>query len=111
MELATLLLTPLTDTCPCCSNECSCCSDVQVVDLADNRVEMNLKMIRGTMLVDLPNDRSFTFEEFITTQAKFQKKQAELMSVRNEEVSGALGEPGVGELMSVRNEEVSGALG
>ena len=58
----------------------------QVVDLADNRVEMNLKMIRNTILVDLPNDRSFTFEEFVTTQAKFQKRQGELLQIRNEEV-------------------------
>jgi len=58
----------------------------KVIDLADNRVEMNLRMIRNTILVDLPSDRSFTFEEFITTQSKFQKRQGELLQIRNEEV-------------------------
>ncbi len=59
---------------------------MQVVDLVENRVETNLRLITNTMLVELPSDRSFTYEEFIATQAKFQKKQAELLAVRNEEV-------------------------
>lgn len=58
----------------------------KVVDLVDNRVESNMKAISNTMLVDLPSDRSFTYEEFISSQAKFQQKQAEILAVRNEEV-------------------------
>ena len=58
----------------------------KVLDLVDNRVEMNLKSIRNTLLVDLPSDKSFSYEDFISTQAKFQKKQTEQLQVKNEEV-------------------------
>ncbi|MEW5318622.1 MAG: hypothetical protein WDW38_009830 [Sanguina aurantia] len=58
----------------------------KVVDLVDNRVEANLAAIASTLLVDLPADRSFTYEEFISSQARFQHKQAEGLAVRNEEV-------------------------
>jgi dynein heavy chain len=47
----------------------------KVVDLVDNRVESNLRAIANTMLVDLPNDKSFTYDEFISSQAKFQSQQ------------------------------------
>ncbi len=64
----------------------------KVVDLVDNRVESNLRAIANTMIVELPSDRSFTYDEFVTTQARFQKKQAEQLAIRNEEVClGLLG--------------------
>ena len=44
----------------------------KVVDLVDNRVEMNLRAISNTILVDLPTDRSFSYDDFISTQNKFQ---------------------------------------
>ncbi|PNH08753.1 Dynein gamma chain, flagellar outer arm [Tetrabaena socialis] len=62
----------------------------KVVDLVENRVECNLNAIMDTMLVELPADRSFTYEEFVTTQARFQKKQAEQLGIRNEEVRRAI---------------------
>lgn len=34
--------------------------------------------------------RSFTYEEFITTQAKFQKRQAEQLGIRNAEVARSI---------------------
>lgn len=40
----------------------------KVVDLVDNRVEGNLRAIIGTLLVDLPADKSFTYEEFMASQ-------------------------------------------
>jgi hypothetical protein len=40
----------------------------KICDLADNRVEGNLAGIRATLLVDLPADRSFTYDEFISAQ-------------------------------------------
>lgn len=58
----------------------------KVLDLVDNRVESNLRAISNTMLVELPADRSFTFDEFVSTQQRFQKKQAEQLGIRNEEV-------------------------
>ncbi len=61
----------------------------KVLDLVENRVESNLRAISGTMLVELPSDRSFTYEEFVTTQQRFQKKQAEQLAIRNEEVGAA----------------------
>jgi dynein heavy chain len=61
----------------------------KVVDLTENRVESNLRAISSTMLVELPADRSFTYDDFVQTQARFQKKQSELLAIRNEEVSAA----------------------
>jgi hypothetical protein len=58
----------------------------KIVDLVNNRVEGNLAAIRGTLLVDLPADRSFTYEEFVATQGKFQKRQAETLAIKNEEI-------------------------
>eukprot|EP00798_Chlamydomonas_sp_ICE-L_P031303 gene31303-6451_t len=58
----------------------------KVVDLVDNRMEMNLRQIGSTVLVELPADRSFSYEEFCSAQAKFQKKQGEHLAIRNEEV-------------------------
>lgn len=60
----------------------------KVVDLTENRVDSNLGAISSTLLVELPTDRSFTYEEFVSTQNRFQKKQAELLAIRNEEVRG-----------------------
>jgi dynein heavy chain, axonemal len=47
----------------------------QVDDLVRNRVEANLRAIANTSLVDLPADKSFTYEEFVQAQAKFQAAQ------------------------------------
>ncbi|GFR42148.1 hypothetical protein Agub_g3000 [Astrephomene gubernaculifera] len=62
----------------------------KVLDLVENRVESNLRAISATMLVELPSDRSFTYDEFVTTQQRFQKKQAEQLGIRNEEVRRAI---------------------
>ncbi len=54
----------------------------KLTDLLDNRLEANLVAISRTRLVDLPVDRSFTYEEFVTSQARFIKKQGELLAVK-----------------------------
>ena len=54
----------------------------KVNDILDNRVEANLSSISKMRLVDLPVDRSFTYEEFVATQAKFVKKQSEVLAVK-----------------------------
>lgn len=54
----------------------------KINDLLDNRVEANLQAISKMRLVDLPVDRSFTYEDFVATQAKFVKKQAEVLAVK-----------------------------
>lgn len=46
--------------------------------------------------------RSFTYEEFITAQDKFQKAQAQQLAVRNEEVACAIED--VISLVEVRTE-------
>nr|Q39575.1 RecName: Full=Dynein gamma chain, flagellar outer arm [Chlamydomonas reinhardtii]7KZM_C Chain C, Dynein gamma chain, flagellar outer arm [Chlamydomonas reinhardtii]7KZN_C Chain C, Dynein gamma chain, flagellar outer arm [Chlamydomonas reinhardtii]7KZO_C Chain C, Dynein gamma chain, flagellar outer arm [Chlamydomonas reinhardtii]8GLV_AD Chain AD, Dynein gamma chain, flagellar outer arm [Chlamydomonas reinhardtii]8GLV_AX Chain AX, Dynein gamma chain, flagellar outer arm [Chlamydomonas reinhar len=61
----------------------------KVVDLTENRVDSNLGAISSTLLVELPTDRSFTYEGFVE-QNRFQKKQAELLAIRNEEVRRAI---------------------
>ncbi|KIZ06068.1 Dynein gamma chain, flagellar outer arm [Monoraphidium neglectum] len=58
----------------------------KLTDLVTHRVEANLDAIRSTLLVDLPADRSFTYEEFNACQQRHQKKAAEGLAVRNEEV-------------------------
>ena len=54
----------------------------KINDILDNRVEANLQSISKMRLVDLPVDRSFTYEDFVATQAKFVKKQAETLAVK-----------------------------
>ena len=54
----------------------------KINDSLDNRVEANLQAISKMRLVDLPVDRSFTYEDFVATQAKFVKKQAEMLAVK-----------------------------
>ena len=34
--------------------------------------------------------RSFTYEEFINTQTKFQKRQADFLAIRSREIQGAI---------------------
>jgi len=64
----------------------------KLCDVLDNRVEANLKVVSRTLLVDLPSDRSFNFEEFVETQSKFAKKQSELLLIKNREVERAVNE-------------------
>ena len=54
----------------------------KINDSLDNRVGANLQAISKMRLVDLPLDRSFTYEDFVATQAKFVKKQAEMLAVK-----------------------------
>ena len=54
----------------------------KIRDLVDNRVEANLAAVSRTLLVDLPSDRSFTAEEFVASQAKFLRKQGDMLAIR-----------------------------
>ena len=62
----------------------------KVVDLLTNRVDANLQAIANTVLVDLPADRSFTYDDFISSQLKFQSKVSEQLQIRNTEVQTAI---------------------
>ena len=55
-------------------------------DAIDNRIEANLKLVAKTKFVDLPDDQSFTVEEFQTTQARFIKQQTDELVVKNVEI-------------------------
>ncbi|GBG77441.1 hypothetical protein CBR_g23890 [Chara braunii] len=59
-------------------------------DMVDNRIEANLKGISKTSLIDLPPDHSFTFDDFVSTQSRFIKRQTETMEVKNLEVERAV---------------------
>jgi hypothetical protein len=39
-------------------------------DMVDNRIEANLKSVSKIALIELPPDRSFTFEDFTSTQVR-----------------------------------------
>ena len=54
--------------------------------MLSNRVEKNLDMISRMLLINLPADQSFSYEEFVTMQSKFIAKQGVAMAVRNQEV-------------------------
>lgn len=58
----------------------------KINDMLSNRVEKNLDLISRMLLINLPADQSFSYEEFVTMQSKFIAKQGAAMSVRNQEV-------------------------
>eukprot|EP00217_Crustomastix_stigmatica_P013603 CAMPEP_0183798542 /NCGR_PEP_ID=MMETSP0803_2-20130417/19119_1 /TAXON_ID=195967 /ORGANISM="Crustomastix stigmata, Strain CCMP3273" /LENGTH=4519 /DNA_ID=CAMNT_0026043227 /DNA_START=42 /DNA_END=13598 /DNA_ORIENTATION=- len=64
----------------------------KINDILDNRIETNLKIVSRTPLIHLPADESFTYEEFVATQTKFVKRQAEKLIVKNSEISRAVQE-------------------
>ena len=48
--------------------------------------------ISGTILVDLPAEQSFTYDEFINAQTRSTRKQGSVLAVKNEEVRRAVNE-------------------
>jgi dynein heavy chain len=58
-----------------------------VNDIIDNRIENNIKMIGGVVLVKLPEDsRALSLEEFVETQQQHIVEQAELLISKNLEI-------------------------
>lgn len=55
----------------------------KVNDVLANRVDANLKAIHKMLLINLPTDQSFSYEEFVSMQSKFIAKQGGAISVRN----------------------------
>ena len=58
----------------------------KVNDVLSNRVEANLDTIAHMLLVSLPAEQSFSYDEFVTMQTRFIAKQGGSISVRNQEV-------------------------
>ena len=55
-------------------------------DILENRVEANLKHVARTLFVNLPAEQSYSYEEFLSKQARYIKKQTEAIAVRNVEI-------------------------
>ena len=62
----------------------------KINDIMDNRIEINLKAISKTVLVDLPQHQSFTLESFVSLQEKSIKSKGKLMDHRNLQVERAV---------------------
>ncbi|KAL4452763.1 hypothetical protein ABPG75_008425, partial [Micractinium tetrahymenae] len=61
----------------------------KVGDIMANRIAANLAAVAGGRLLDLPADQTFTYDEFVSHQARHIRRQAEALSVRNAEVQRA----------------------
>ncbi|KAH8095110.1 dynein light chain binding protein [Aureococcus anophagefferens] len=51
----------------------------KINDLVENRIEKNLKIIARTILVDLPEDKSVTLDEFVSMQELAVREQTEML--------------------------------
>ena len=54
----------------------------QGTDVAENRIEANLRAVADLRLVDLPADQTFTYEEFGSAQARQIKRQSAALAIR-----------------------------
>ena len=62
----------------------------KINDLVENRIEKNLKIIARTILVDLPEDKSVTLDEFVSMQELAVREQTEMLVSKNLEVETAV---------------------
>jgi len=62
----------------------------KINDLIENRVELNLKIISKTLLVDIKSESTFTLDQFVLMQEKATKKKTVLMDAKNLEVERAV---------------------
>ncbi len=63
-----------------------------VNDNLETRVEKNLRLVSRTLLVNLPSDRSFTLDEFVTLQQEWVRAQALLLQAKNMEIEASVGD-------------------
>ena len=61
-----------------------------VNDIVENRIERNLRAIARTLLVHLPQDRSFTLDEFVQAQQDYVSQQVTTLQAKNVEVENAV---------------------
>ncbi|CAM9200530.1 unnamed protein product [Hapterophycus canaliculatus] len=59
-------------------------------DIIENRIEKNLKIVSKTLLVDLPDDQSFTVQEFVDMQRKHIVTRSRLLQGKNVEILHAV---------------------
>jgi len=63
-----------------------------VNDNLEARVEKNLRLVSRTLLVNLPSDRSFTLDEFVSLQHEWVHAQGLLLQGKNLEVEASVGD-------------------
>lgn len=59
-------------------------------DLVENRIEKNLKIVSKTLLIDLPDDTSFTVSDFVAVQKVHINKKASMLQGKNSEIESAV---------------------
>ena len=58
-------------------------------DIIENRIEKNLKIVSKVLLVDLPENASFTLSEFVSMQQQHIKTKSFLLQGKNTEIKNA----------------------
>ena len=61
----------------------------QVNNIVENRIYSNLKTISSALLVNLPDNQSFSLEQFVSLQEKYIKQQSDVMEIKNREIEKA----------------------
>mgnify|MGYP002834821241 CR=1 FL=1 len=62
----------------------------KVNDIVDNRIEKNLKIISRAILVELPDDREVTLDDFVAMQETTVREKTNLLMAKNQEVETAV---------------------
>ena len=59
-------------------------------DIIENRIEKNLKIVSKTLLVDLPENSSFTVSDFVVMQQSHIAGRSRLLQAKNMEIENAV---------------------
>eukprot|EP01012_Entosiphon_sulcatum_P023115 TRINITY_DN280_c0_g1_i7.p1 TRINITY_DN280_c0_g1~~TRINITY_DN280_c0_g1_i7.p1 ORF type:complete len:2218 (+),score=554.82 TRINITY_DN280_c0_g1_i7:76-6729(+) len=62
---------------------------VKVNGIIDNRMQSNLKLISNTLLVHLPENQSFSLDQFVRLQESHIQQQSQFIDIKNVEVEKA----------------------
>lgn len=63
---------------------------IKINDLVENRIEKNLKLIARTVLVDLPENKSVTLDDFVSMQEYAVREKTQVLVSKNLEVETAV---------------------
>jgi dynein heavy chain len=55
-------------------------------DIVESRIEKNLKMLSKITLTDLPTDRSFSLDQFVSLQEAHVLEKSEILKMKNIEI-------------------------
>jgi dynein heavy chain len=73
-------------------------------DIIENRIEKNLKIVSKALLVDLPENASFTLSEFVSMQQQHIKSKSYLLQGKNTEIKNAFNDL-IGRILSYSIED------